>query len=181
MEFQKDNKLNLVRIPWNKGLPCREETKKKLSEKSKNKHYSINTEFKKGNKAPKTAFKKGHKSPHKGKHILFNTGRTHFKKGQIPWNYKGGISKTKEYKSFYNRRRMIREKTVEGFHTFGEWDLLKKQYNYTCPCCHKSEPKIKLSEDHIIPISKGGSDNIDNIQPLCISCNSRKHTKIIKY
>lgn len=30
---------------WNKGIPCREETKKKLSEQRKGKHFSPDTEF----------------------------------------------------------------------------------------------------------------------------------------
>jgi hypothetical protein len=31
---------------------------------------------------------KGKESPLKGKHVLLNTGRTHFKPGSTPWNYK---------------------------------------------------------------------------------------------
>ena len=68
-----------------------------------------------------------------------------------------------------------------GFHTQGEWETLKAQYNWTCPCCFKKEPEVKLTKDHIISLLRGGSDNIENIQPLCILCNQKKHTQIIKY
>jgi 5-methylcytosine-specific restriction endonuclease McrA len=82
---------------------------------------------------------------------------------------------------YYQQIRRSLELGAIGSHTFEEWELLKKQYNFTCPCCHRKEPKIFLTEDHIIPLSKGGSNLIENIQPLCRSCNCSKHTKIIKY
>lgn len=78
-------------------------------------------------------------------------------------------------------RRLKRKFNAEGSHTYGEWELLKKQYGFTCPSCKSKEPEIKLTEDHIIPLSKGGSDYIENIQPLCRSCNSSKSTKVVKY
>lgn len=118
------------------------------------------------------------KGINKGRHF---SSKTEFKKGLIPWNYKGGISKTSAYKIFYARKRKIRMKNVVGNHTFGEWILLKKQYRNHCLWCKKCEPEIILTEDHIIPISKGGSNYIENIQPLCKSCNSKKFTRIIDY
>ncbi len=65
-----------------------------------------------------------------------------------------------------------------GFHSEGEWENMKAQYNWKCPCCNRSEPEIKLTKDHIIPLLKGGSNNIENIQPLCRNCNSKKHPSV---
>lgn len=43
-----------------------------------------------------------------------------------------------------------------------------------CNMCHSLE---YLSIDHIIPLSKGGSDDLTNLQILCRSCNSSKGDK----
>lgn len=81
----------------------------------------------------------------------------------------------------YNKRRRALKNNAEGTHTIEDWEALKNLYDFTCLCCGKKEPKVCLTEDHIVPLSKDGSDWIWNIQPLCHSCNSQKHTSIIKY
>lgn len=84
-------------------------------------------------------------------------------------------------KLYYNRVRIAKRRKMEGSHTFKEWEDLKKDYNFTCPRCGRKEPEIVLTVDHIIPMSKKGTDNIDNIQPLCKTCNTRKMVDIVFY
>lgn len=43
-----------------------------------------------------------------------------------------------------------------------------------CRVC--GSPK-RLEVDHIIPVSRGGSDDIENLQPLCLKCNRSKSAK----
>jgi len=99
--------------------------------------------------------------------------------------WKGGSKVTREKNKdkirFWCLQRISRKKGSIGNHTLDDWEELKKNYNYMCLCCKRFEPEIKLTEDHIIPLNKGGSNYIENIQPICGSCNSRKHIKIIDY
>ena len=105
-------------------------------------------------------------------------------------NRKELTKKIKEYQRthlekfrHYNQQRYSREKGAEGSHTLEEWEKLKKEFEYKCRICSKREPFIDLKyqwlvRDHIIPLFKGGTNFINNIQPLCWRCNSIKKAQI---
>lgn len=80
-------------------------------------------------------------------------------------------------RAFENKRRAIKA-SVDGFYTANEWMSLCDKYENKCLRCKEVKP---LTVDHVIPLSKGGSNWIENIQPLCRSCNSAKGTKIEDY
>ena len=84
----------------------------------------------------------------------------------------------KDKKYSYKRAYRARKYGNGGRHTKQEWEDMKKKFNFTCQRCYKVEPDIKLTEDHIIPLSKGGTDDISNIQPLCHWCNSYKNDRL---
>ena len=91
------------------------------------------------------------------------------------WN--GGVKRG----FLHSRIRRSRRLKNGGSHTNGDWELLKARCNWTCLCCGLREPIIRLSKDHIVPVVNGGSDNIENIQPLCRRCNAKKHIQSINY
>lgn len=78
--------------------------------------------------------------------------------------------------SGYRRRRKALDSGQT--HTHQEWVALCKEYGNICVCCYQD---AKLTRDHMVPLSKGGHDGIDNIQPMCQSCNSRKRDKTENY
>ena len=60
---------------------------------------------------------------------------------------------------------------ADGSITDQEWTDICRRYGFRCAICRRPD---KLTADHIIPVSKGGTTSPDNIRPLCEKCNKDK-------
>jgi len=65
-------------------------------------------------------------------------------------------------------RKVIRRKDLSVNKRY----LVMKRDNFTCRICRI--PGGELEIDHIIPVSRGGGNTMDNLQTLCKPCNRGK-------
>jgi 5-methylcytosine-specific restriction endonuclease McrA len=73
--------------------------------------------------------------------------------------------------------RIERERASGGDLRRQDWEFLIELADGKCLCCGKER---KMTIDHIVPIPEGKTV-IENIQPLCNSCNARKGKQTIDY
>lgn len=103
-------------------------------------------------------------------------------KKQVDYVKKSREAKPEKYRQLKSDAQLIRERRIsQSLHRFTEeqWQKLLISTENKCLCCGKMD--IPLGPDHVLPICMGGSDGIDNIQPLCWPCNKAKHARHIDY
>jgi len=53
---------------------------------------------------------------------------------------------------------------------------------FRCKCCGKiAGDGVELQVDHIQPVAKGGTNDLQNLQTLCRECNSGKRTETVDF
>jgi 5-methylcytosine-specific restriction endonuclease McrA len=77
-----------------------------------------------------------------------------------------------------NRRHRALKMGGPGYVDPADWLALCDAVGNRCLACGATGA---LEQDHVIPLSRGGLHVIENLQPLCRSCNARKHTQATDY
>lgn len=75
----------------------------------------------------------------------------------------------------HTHKRRALQRGSGGVHTKKQVDELYRKQRGCCADCSKK--LNKYHKDHIVPLSKGGSNSIYNIQLLCPKCNWSKNDK----
>lgn len=83
-----------------------------------------------------------------------------------------------KFRAFQHKTRVRRQCSVVGSYTTEHWNMLCKWFGNVCLSCDQAK---SLTVDHVIPIFHGGANTIDNLQPLCESCNKSKSIKRTDY
>lgn len=81
------------------------------------------------------------------------------------------------YRTHSHNRRALEHHAL-GKHTPQQ---IKEQYARQKGKCHYCRNKVEWGKhhiDHVVPISRGGSNDISNLVIACPTCNQRKHRKL---
>lgn len=75
------------------------------------------------------------------------------------------------------RRRARKKNAPVVDFTAAQWQELLFYFDNRCAYCGcRSSP---LHQEHMIPLSRGGSHTLENIVPACMECNYRKSTRTL--
>lgn len=145
---------------------------------------SYTRKYKKDNKESVNAFNREYnrKNPEvkrESDRKWIERGDNRQKKNAADKEYRKSHPASREYNAINLARRRARLRNAVGKVSAREWRDILNFYDNTCLSCGRND--IKLTLDHIVPLISGGSNSVDNVQPLCGSCNSRKSRKTIDY
>jgi len=82
----------------------------------------------------------------------------------------------------YQRRAAVMRTPTKQLLTPAQWREIKRQFHNACAYCGIPESaSVKLTRDHLVPVSKSGLHTKENIVPACQPCNARKGAKLLTH
>lgn len=89
------------------------------------------------------------------------------------------LTKRKAVSKFLNNTK--HRTGEEDTYTLQDWKDAMLHFRGGCSYCgRKQSRKLRLTKDHVVPVSKGGLTVRTNIAPACSRCNSSKNDSDLK-
>lgn len=74
----------------------------------------------------------------------------------------------------------MKKSNRKSFSKKDRFEIFKRD-NFTCQYCSIKAPNAVLEIDHIIPICKGGKNDLNNLTTACFDCNRGKSGNELNY
>jgi hypothetical protein len=78
-----------------------------------------------------------------------------------------------------HRQRLERQTTKKQPRSTSLRFRVLERDGYRCRYCGRGAPDVELHADHVVPISKGGADSLENMVAACVDCNTGKRARIL--
>lgn len=119
------------------------------------------------------------------KRDVYSDGETSYKKkkSSLKVNFDGDIINmgSLRYQTFAEKGVKCAYCGVEGRYFAKEKhpNSNSVSYHFNLYAIDDNGDEILMTKDHILPKSKGGLDNIDNMQTMCTLCNQQKKDNVL--
>jgi 5-methylcytosine-specific restriction endonuclease McrA len=150
------------------NLPHRIEARRKYHEEHKARIAEYKKAWTGANGARSTAYKRANYEQNLEEVIARST----------EWA-ESSLEKVRQFKANNRRKRRAAKNAGRGSFTAKEFEELCERYGNKCLSC--GSMGVVLEADHVVPLTRGGSDDISNIQPLCGTCNRRTFVSVVDY
>jgi 5-methylcytosine-specific restriction endonuclease McrA len=168
-EYRRNRKQQYAEYERSRAhLPHRIEARRKYQEEHKEQVAVYKKAWMKANGARIAAFKRAYHEQNREEVIARSA----------EWA-ENNVEKVKQFKANNRRKRRAANNASRGSFTAREFEELCARYGNKCLSCGVTG--IVLEADHCIPLTRGGSDDISNIQPLCGTCNRRELVDTVDY
>ncbi|HEY1176480.1 MAG TPA: HNH endonuclease [Phytomonospora sp.] len=105
----------------------------------------------------------------------------------LAWNRRNPDRRSESAKRYQRRnpeiskisqaRRRARKLATDSALTQAEWLAILDDFGQSCAYCLRTG--VPLQQEHMTPLSRGGSHDRANVVPACGPCNYKKHTRTI--
>ena len=86
--------------------------------------------------------------------------------------------RARERERAHRRRARKHGNGGAGIVTDEEWAAILAEWDHRCAYCNEiPEPGKALTQDHVVPLSKGGPHDPLNVAPSCSACNLHKYNR----
>lgn len=153
------------------NLETRRAAEAAYAKANKQKRAEANAKWRAANKEKKAAMARAWQERNRLRLKVKNATYYETNKPRMRTQMKAWVKANPEKKQTIENNRRSRELRATGSHTTEQWLSLLASYHGKCIYCGAKA----TTRDHITPLTKDGTNDIENIVPACKSCNSKKH------